>query len=326
MEFQKIIDLRHWQNIQDLFSSAIQISLRTIDKYGGIVVSPSNMPQICTQVISTSSAAKKKCWRWFPQVANQFKNPMPDAAFRENICPLGLFNITLPLNFNGVKDTCLIVGPLIKEEKREELISALSTDELGIDRQQFFESFNKLPVVNSDDLDWIIGSIQSIALFVAKLFVFEREHGDEDFLKNKEAIANLLKIFLELATKLCKAEFGSVLVFEKSTQELSIKEAKGLSQEVVENTKIKPGEGIAGLTIARRKAMFISDGLRDRDIRLRMHKPKTKSAFVIPVFSRQEVLGVICVATAKSPNNFSDKLMALLNELVGIALEKVTLE
>ncbi len=57
-----------------------------------------------------------------------------------------------------------------------------------------------------------------------------------------------------------------------------------------------------------------------------MNKPKITSAFVIPVFYKNEVLGVISVCTAKKPNNFSDKLMELLNELVSMALEKITLK
>jgi GAF domain. len=124
------------------------------------------------------------------------------------------------------------------------------------------------------------------------------------FCSKKDKVSNLLKAFLEAAMKLCEAERGSVMVFEKTTQELSIKEATGLSEDIIQTTKLKPGEGLAGLTIERRKALFLNDQLSDRELRLRMRKPKITSAFVIPVFYKNDVLGVISVCTAKKPNKF----------------------
>jgi len=325
MESQEIINAKHWQIIQDIFSSLIGISLRSLDAGGRIIVRPSNMPGLCQDMVDTNPLVKKKCWQWFVQLANHLERQGP-AKYSESICPLGLVNIALPLSFNNGKSLYLIIGPVVFENSKNNIKLTSRIQELGMDEEKFFQYYNKLPSINATDISKIVESLNSIALFMSKLNDFELKQENEKFVFDQETIGALLKTFLELAMKLCNAEFGSVMIFEKNKKHLSIKEANHLSDEIINNTKIKPGEGIAGMSIERRKAMFINDQLNDRNIRLHMRKPKTKSAFVIPVFYKTQVLGVISVGTAKSPNNFSDKLMELLNELVGMALEKISLE
>ncbi len=325
MKFEELVEVKRWQNIQDILSAIIKISLRTVDQDGRIIVQPSNMPKICLDVIGSYPQAVKKCWQWFPNLVNHLKR-QDDLKCSENICPMGLVNFSLPVRFDNAQNIYVIVGPLVFENSdiRAQLSSRIK--EFAINEQKFFEHFDKLPAIKAFELKNIIEFLKWVASFIEQLNAFQQTCESKNFIFDKEAISALLKTFLELAMKLCEAEMGSVMVFEKKTQQLSIKDAKGLSKDIVDNTKVKPGEGIAGLTIEQKKAFFVNDELKDREVRLRMRRPKVKSAFVIPVFYKDEVLGVISIATAKYPNKFSDNLMELLNELVGLALEKIELE
>jgi ligand-binding sensor protein/putative methionine-R-sulfoxide reductase with GAF domain len=325
MKFDELIDVKHWQNIQDLFSSIIGVSLRTVDQNGEIIVRPSNIPVICAEPVADSPFARKKCWQWYPKLAAHL-NKQPAGRWSENICPLGLANCAMPIVFNNTETVYMVAGPLVFENSPKDIRLTERMQEAGVDEQRFFEGFNLLPALGTADIERITEFLGSITVFMASLETHGKNSGDGCFVFEKENIGSLLKVFLEVAMKLCQAERGSVMVFEKKTQELLIKDAMGLSDEVIQTTKLKPGEGLAGITIARRKALFLNDQLSDRELRLRMNKPKIKSAFVIPVFYKNDILGVISVCTAKKPNNFSDKLMELLNELVGMALEKITLK
>ncbi|MFH1062412.1 MAG: PocR ligand-binding domain-containing protein [Candidatus Omnitrophota bacterium] len=325
MKFDEIIDVKHWQNIQDVFSSIIGISLRTIDSSGEIIVRPSNMALICEDAVAQSPLARKKCWQWYTQLAKNIDKHKTE-GFYENVCPLGLVNFAMPISFNDAETVFLIVGPLVYEDSQKDTRLTECLHDSGVDEGKFFEYFNQLPVMSMSKLNSIVEFLNAITAFMAKLKDFDNRANTEGFVFNNEQIGFLLKTFLELAMKICAAERGSVMVFEKQSQLLSIHEATGLSQEIIANTKIKPGQGLAGLTIERKKALFLNDNLSDRNLKIRMHKPTIKSAFVIPVFQKDKILGVISVGTAKSPNRFSDKLMELLNELVGMALEKVDLD
>lgn len=325
MKFDEIIDVKHWQNIQDVFSAIIGISLKTVDSNGEIIVRPSNPALICQEAVAQSPIARKKCWQWYPQLANNIDKSKTE-GFYENICPLGLVNFVMPISFNGAETVFLIVGPLVYEDSKKDTHLTERLNDSGIDESKFFECFNQLPLISMSKLNSIVEFLNAITAFMSKLKEFDQRASMEGFVFDNEQVGFLLKTFLELAMKICAAERGSVMVFEKQSQQLSIQEATGLSQEIIANTKIKPGQGLAGLTIERKKALFLNDNLADRNLRIRMHKPNIKSAFVIPVFQKDKILGVISVGTAKTPNRFSDKLMELLNELVGMALEKVDLE
>ena len=325
MKFDEIIDVKHWQNIQNAFSSIIGISLRTIDSNGEIIVRPSNLAAICQEAVSESPIARKKCWQWYPQLAKNIDQAKTN-GFYENICPLGLVNFIMPISLNNTETVFLIVGPLVYEDSKKDTHLTQRINDAEVDEAKFFECFNKLPTISLSKLNNIVEFLNAITAFVAKLKDFDRRANSKGFVFDNEQVGFLLKTFLELSMKICAAERGSVMVFEKQSQLLSIQEATGLSQEIISNTKIKPGQGLAGMTIERKKALFINDKLSDRNLKAHMHKPTLKSAFVIPIFQKDKILGVISVGTAKSPNRFSDKLMELLNLLVGMALEKVYLD
>ncbi|MCK4995052.1 MAG: PocR ligand-binding domain-containing protein [Candidatus Omnitrophica bacterium] len=324
MKFSEIIGDNHWQNVQDTFSSIVGMAIRTVDVKGEIVVRPSNMPSVCSEAAATSEIAKEKCLQWYPKLIASIKK-REFKKYYENVCPLGLVNFAVPIALDNADPVFLILGPVVLEDSKRDVKFTQRIQETGIDEEKFFNCFNQLPAVNAAKMESVVDFSTGITKFMKTLGSLTSANEKEKVIFDKEQVGMLLKTFLELAMKLCDAERGSMMLFEKNTQELSIKDATGLSEEVINNTKLKPGEGLAGSAIQRKKGLFINEQLSDRELRLRMHKPKIKSAFVIPVFHHNEILGVISVGTAKNPNRFSDKLMELLNELVGMALEKVDL-
>ncbi len=324
MKFSEIIGDNHWQNVQDTFSSIVGMAIRTVDVKGEIVVRPSNMPSVCSEAAATSEIAKEKCLQWYPKLIASIKK-REFKKYYENVCPLGLVNFAVPIALDNADPVFLILGPVVLEDSKRDVKFTQRIQETGIDEEKFFNCFNQLPAVNAAKMESVVDFSTGITKFMKTLGSLTSVDEKEKVIFDKEQVGMLLKTFLELAMKLCDAERGSMMLFEKNTQELSIKDATGLSEEVINNTKLKPGEGLAGSAIQRKKGLFINEQLSDRELRLRMHKPKIKSAFVIPVFHHNEILGVISVGTAKNPNRFSDKLMELLNELVGMALEKVDL-
>ncbi len=323
MKFEELIDIKHWQNIQDILSEITGLPLKTMNTEGKILIRPSRMPDICTKVVANCPSAVKKCWQWFPSFAN-YLNSQDNTKYYDSVCSCGLVNYAIPLVFENKTISHFIIGPVVLENIDMRCELSVRVRNLGLDEAKFFENFSSMQAVNTLLLKQSVELLKAVSSFIAKLSAFSAANSKNNILLDQEKMKVPLNYFLELAMKICSAELGSVMVFEKKSQELSIKEAKGLSEDVINNTKIKPGEGIAGMSIKNRKSLFLSDELKDRELRLRMRRPKVKSAFVIPVFYKDEVLGVISVATAKYPNKFSDKLMQLLNELIEITLVRMS--
>ncbi|MBU4257591.1 PocR ligand-binding domain-containing protein, partial [Patescibacteria group bacterium] len=235
MKFEKIIDLKHWQKVQTIFSSLIGISLKTIGQNGELIAGPSNFPAICSETVAASAAAKKKCSQWYPKFAVNLKT-QPFQKYYEYVCPLGLVNFAMPVIFDKEASGYLIAGPVVFENSKHDVHLTQKIQEAGIAEEKFFECFNKLPAVNTLTISNAIEFLNSITLFMSRFMELHSAVGKADIALNKEKVAELLRIFLDMAMKLCDAERGSVMVFEKSTQELSIKDAKGLSDEVVSET------------------------------------------------------------------------------------------
>jgi len=317
MEFEEIIALEQWQKIQDILSVIIQNSFKLIDYSGRIIGRPSNVASVCAQVVTAESESVEKCWLWPSRVVVDIKD---NAEYHELVCPFGLKLFLLPININQVKIAYFLIGPF-----KQNLAPGVNIlKQYVANEQDFFTAVNQLPALDYKIIADNIDFLRPMISYLKQLASFQGKYKKEIFVLNQKNVGIFLKAFLKLCINLCHAEFGSVMVFEKSTQQFSIKDFQGLDKEIVDKIKINPGEGIAGLTIKRKQPFFINDQLSDREVRLRMYKPEIKSAFVIPVFYKGAILGVVSVSTAKYPNRFSDKLMELINELMTIVLEKLS--
>ena len=130
---------------------------------------------------------------------------------------------------------------------------------------------------------------------------------------------SLLKSILNSALELVKAKRGSFLLFDERTKELRIKAARGLSDEVMNNTRLKLGEGICGEVIQEGKSVLVTDIEQDPRYQSK-NKPryKTKSFLSVPLigkYPQASILGVINVADKISGENFTEREKTLLSVL-----------
>ena len=130
---------------------------------------------------------------------------------------------------------------------------------------------------------------------------------------------SLLESILNSALELIKAKRGSFLLFDESTKELCIKAARGLNDEVMNNTRLKLGEGICGKVVQEGKSVLVADIEQNSKYQSK-NKPryKTKSFLSVPLISkypRASILGVINVTDKISEENFTEREKTLLSVL-----------
>ncbi|GBE05833.1 MAG TPA: response regulator [Nitrospirae bacterium] len=134
---------------------------------------------------------------------------------------------------------------------------------------------------------------------------------------------SILEQILDSALKLVKARRGSIMLLDEKTEELTIKVARGLSDEVVKNTRIKLDQSICGKVLKNGKPLMVVDIEQDRRVRRKSRSEyKTKSFISLRLMIKhleKNALGVINITDKVSGESFNKREQILLSLLAGQA-------
>jgi diguanylate cyclase (GGDEF)-like protein len=128
-------------------------------------------------------------------------------------------------------------------------------------------------------------------------------------------LKSLLKYILSQAIKITKAEKGSIMLYDSSTDLLKIRVLIGLEdkeyQEKVNNDEIecksfKPGQGVAGKVFQTGKAMIINNTEEDNRF-VESDSSFVRSISCIPMAVYKDVIGVINVTNKQGEEGFSEQ-------------------
>lgn len=127
-----------------------------------------------------------------------------------------------------------------------------------------------------------------------------------------------IKKLIEKVSAILTAEISSLMLLDKKENELVLKIAKGLKEEIAKGARAKLGEGIAGWVAKEGKPLLVEDvnihpQFKTRDSR----KYKTDSFMSVPLKVDDEVLGVVNVTDKTNKMKFTksdlDTLVAISN-------------
>jgi len=125
-----------------------------------------------------------------------------------------------------------------------------------------------------------------------------------EFMRRITDSGKLLEWILEVSVESVGASQGSLMLFSDSTEELYIGYASGLSDEVISETRLKIGEGIAG------KAASIGKAILTRDIggqtRKDMDRENIISAVTAPIIYDDKLLGVLNISTDRGEKSLDE--------------------
>ncbi|OGH98064.1 MAG: hypothetical protein A2039_07620 [Candidatus Melainabacteria bacterium GWA2_34_9] len=139
-------------------------------------------------------------------------------------------------------------------------------------------------------------------------------------------LKRLIQIILAKAIQTIGAEKGSLMLYDSVTEELVIKVVYGLPDKEIEDkinegliecTKIKVGEGIAGEAFAHKKAIITNLGSNDPRF-FQSDLSNVNSLLCLPLIVKDEAIGVINISNKKDKNLFNqddlDFMGALANQ------------
>lgn len=141
----------------------------------------------------------------------------------------------------------------------------------------------------------------------------------------------LLKLAMELATEVVKAEASSLILKEKFTKDLFVHVATGEKKEIVKQIRIPKGKGIAGWVANNKKTLLVNDAQNDPrffgevDERTGL---KTRNILCAPLLVEKKLIGVIEAINKRNGDHFEVadvKMFEIFASQVAVAIENAML-
>jgi signal transduction histidine kinase len=150
-------------------------------------------------------------------------------------------------------------------------------------------------------------------------------------------LERLVRLVLETVQKTLGSEWVSLMLLDEERQELSISAALGLPDEVVTTTRVKVGQGLAGLAVQRREPMLVSEQV-ENDPATQARGPElvegsflrrfVGSAICVPLMIKDRVLGVLNASRPLGIAPFRQDdadLLSIMGEQIAVAIDNARL-
>ncbi|MGD9015590.1 MAG: GAF domain-containing protein [Candidatus Omnitrophota bacterium] len=117
----------------------------------------------------------------------------------------------------------------------------------------------------------------------------------------------VLETIVDRVSAVLGLEICSILLVDKDSDQLLIRYARGLDNEIISKTKLKIGEEISGWVIKHKQALLVNDIEKDpRFTRRNKEKYYTHSFISAPLVAKGKVIGVINTNNKKSRQPFTE--------------------
>ncbi|MFA6320578.1 MAG: PocR ligand-binding domain-containing protein [Candidatus Omnitrophota bacterium] len=322
-----LVSLEDWQKIQDQFSEALEVTLRTVSPEGKYLSETSRSNRLCTEILSKINNEQENCGNCLigkddTLTALDIKKT---TSFK---CSLGLDVFVVPITAVGNKIVAyIILGPIILKSRKS--ISEYTEDaqKIGIKLEELMDALIEINVFSYNKIQTIINLIKDTTSYMAQTGYHKKRLGEIapevvelDPIFSRYYEEKILSSLLDSCTLALGADSGSVMTIDK-TNRLHIKVASKLDKNIVKQTTMRMGEGIAGIAAQTAQAIILPKDEDKNNLSQKMKRRDIQSSMIVP-FTKgdaHEVYGVINLNIARKDVDFSEKDISLVKELVHMA-------
>jgi len=319
LSLKDLIDINEWQKIQDNFSIITDLCMRTVAPKGNFITNPSKEPRLCKEVLMNSPSKEKVCGPCLPTFLGGRGVVDRNLSFS---CQAGLFNFVAPLRIDtGNVLGYLIAGPVILVMRKSKEQYRNVAEELNVDLEDFWNAILEIKVVSFQGMQSLVELIKDIGEYTMKL-AYQGLVRKEEVVMARDSLklSKLLNALLDVAFQVTGADVGSIMFFDKSNNQLTIRASRGIPEEVIQRTKVNLGEGISGIAAKERTAFLIDDEIRDNRIRPYLKRPNLSSSMVLPINVEEKIIGVINLGALKTSSvKFNGNNLQLMSKLIDLA-------
>ncbi|MBI2871402.1 MAG: GAF domain-containing protein [Candidatus Omnitrophica bacterium] len=296
--------VEEWARVQDLVADCLKIGIRTYRSQSGAVGEPARPAHFCHILLPESSIARTRCAGCVQHTPAESLTSFPEEGV---VCHAGLYNFILP-----VDDWQIIVGPCSVGRKPNAQEAQRMAQELAVHAPSFQASRDQIKLFS-------FSAVQSVVrlLHMTSRMILKERNG---MTRRDRPLKELLSAFLDAILFATHADTGSVMLWDEGTGYLSLQEERGLSRDISRRTRLRKGEGIAGLVLEEGRPLLLDDGASlGRVVRDRMTRPTVKSALISPIAVGDRVVGVVNITSFREGVHFSTETANMVHQLVRLA-------
>ena len=328
----ELVDPPRWQRLQDHFSSVLGIPVRTMSSSHNLLTTPSWPPGLDAE----------RAIQWL-KIGEELEQLLPlEGPARVEISSLttslGVTYAVVPIRATAEHFIAyFVIGPVVVGPREDELQFRQRVSAMGFDAQSLWPLILSLRLYTFAGVRSALNLMEEVGTAIVQVAYQARQLAAMLPARSKvdQAVITyhtdrILHSLLEAAMLAIKADGGSVMVYDVQREALQIKVAEGLSDTIVTNTRLKRGEGIAGLAATQRRILLIDAQTNDPGIKDRMARPEIVSSLVAPLMpdANQEPVGILSLRTFTPKRRFTQEHVELLRrllDLAGIALGNLRL-
>ena len=293
--------LDRWRPLQDALIQVLGISLGVVDPEGNPLTRPVDLLRPPWNVLTSSAkglSRYKECIQSLLKEAQ--KDPRPQVSIQVG----GLHLCAIPVAAEEKPSAYVLIGPCLVGRRGEPDDYIVLSREFDIPIDRWMEALQEIKVLSFVGLNAVVSLLQRLAGVV-----FQGTNGTEPSLDR----------LLETALRLVNAESGSILASPGESDELIVQAARGLEEQVVRATRVRVGEGIAGVALREKKSFRIRPHSVPPLLAGMLQRPWIRDAIVIPFLRNPSLPAVLCVSTSRSSSQLSEDGVTSLQQLIQLA-------
>jgi hypothetical protein len=337
---QELIDKDKWADVLRRFVDVLRINVFIVDNAGRVIIPPvydrDNRGIYGARYLNLAfnfdlNAAE-------PDILNNFK---PHGLYLEARGLFDLYSFGVPIKIE--KDNiigCVIVGPVILNRRWDMDAYLQAAKEMNLAIDDFADVMHEIRVVSFVTIKAVFGLVAQVVKNITDLRLENIKLHQKRFKKDvlpgniladvKDMYASihldeLLVTVLDVALNITGAERGSIMLVDKEKGELNIQVARGIDKEKIMNTKVKLGEGIAGIVAQENRSFVISGMQAEERIKPFLTRPEIKQSAVVPLAVQNRVFGVLNLHTeqAEGKIEIDEKNLQHISRLISTALYSI---
>lgn len=270
--------------------------------------------------------------------ANLLDNFSPHDSYLECRDPFDFHAFAIPIMVEEERTIAyLVVGPVILHKKWSDAEYLSAAKPLNLDPELLSNEIQELRVVSHLTIKAVLDLLSAVVRDVVHLNLEKKRLHQTRFNKEllpKEVVDAAQEIFstihvdemlvsmLDVTLTLANAECGSIMILDKGSGCLSIKVSRGVGERWVRSTRLKLGEGIAGIAAQENTSFIISAGRADNRIKHLLKRDDIRHSAVIPLAIRNRVLGVLNIHTKRAEGRIEENVQNIknLSKLISTAI------
>lgn len=239
---------------------------------------------------------------------------------------------------SGYRTTSMLCQPM--RNYRHEIIGVVQalnkqSGYFTVDDERMLAALSTQAAISVENSQLYVSMMaKNIELQDAKEKLQQKTEEQDALLRIEEVVSTVLDLdsvlerVLERASQIIPSEAGSILLKDRTTNQLVFRTSRGPSADAVKRLKLEPGTGIVGWVAQTGKSVLTNDVANDprhakgiaETLGMRVH-----TAICVPISAHQEVLGAIQLLDRKRPKGqYTEddlKLLTLISGQVAKAIE-----